>query len=126
MAEVTAYLEQRFGSDNVVATQPGRLAVRSPAPASVVNVHAPREFRGRLEFAAWRRRTPVTVEVAPWSNGECELLVRPVRRPPASSAYYAAALAVVDALAKEVSFAKVATADVLGEMPHSEPLRRAS
>lgn len=126
MTEVTSYLQQRFGDDGTVATDPGRLAVSSPGPSAVVPVYAPREYRARLEFGAWRRRVPVTVEVAPWSNDECELLVRPVRRPPASGAYYAAALAVVDSLAKEVSFAKVVTAVAHGEMPHTALLRRAS
>lgn len=126
MAEVTAYLQQRFGDDGTVATDLGRLAVSSAAPNSVATVHAPREYCARLEFGAWRRRIPVTIEVAPWSNDECELLVRPVRRPPATGAYYSAALAVVESLAKEVSFATVVTAVALGEMPHTALLRRAS
>lgn len=127
MTEVTTYLQDRFVADGIVATDPGRLAVSTPEPGAVASVHAPREYRARLEFGGWRGRMPVTVEVAPWSNDECELLVRPVRRPPTpGSSYFAAAIAVVDALAKEVSFATAATTEAPGEMPHAAPLRRAS
>jgi hypothetical protein len=123
MAEVTAYLQQRFGDDGTVATNPGRLAVNGPTSRSVVNVHAPREYTARLEFGGWRRRMSVTVEVTPWSNDECELLVRPGRRPPVpGNAYYAAAIAVVDALAAEVSFAAATSV----EATDTAPLRRAS
>jgi hypothetical protein len=44
----------------------------------------------------------VTVEVAEWSHGAAALTIRPSRRPP-HDAYYAAALAAVEALALDVT-----------------------
>jgi hypothetical protein len=67
---------------------------------------APARAAGRLH--AGRRAVPVEVELAPWSGGMCELVIRPaVRAPhrwsgPRRRNWYAAAHAAADALRQQL------------------------
>jgi len=123
VTEIAEYLTARFGDDPTVITAPGRLTVVPGATRAVVTVGPVRTHRARLSFGAWRPEARVTIEVEPWSRTESELLVRPTRRPPfGEDAYFAATLAVLEALAAEID----ATLTLVSEIAANERLRRAS
>jgi hypothetical protein len=123
VTEIAGYLTARFDDDATVITPPGRLTVVPGGGRTVVNVGPARVHRARLRFGAWRPAARVTIEAEPWSRTQSELLVRPTRRPPlGEDAYFAAALAVLEALAAEVD----ASLTLVSEIPPSEGLRRAS
>ena len=81
-----------------------------------------RVHRAKLTFATWRPSARVTIEVEPWSRTESELLVRPTRPPRGEDAYFATALAVLEALAFEIG----ASLTLVSENVPDEVLRRAS
>ena len=123
VAEIAEYLTARFGADPTVITEPGRLTVVTDAPGALPTVAPVRAHRAKLTFGTWRPAARVTIEVDAWSRTESELLVRPRRRPPrGEDAYFAAALAVLEALVTEVD----ASLTLVSESAQSEGLRRAS
>jgi hypothetical protein len=67
---------------------------------------APARVRGRMQ--AGRRIVSVEIELAPWADGVCELLIRPDTRAPhrwsgrRRRTWYAAAHPVVDALRQQL------------------------
>jgi hypothetical protein len=119
--DVAEYLSGRFDADATVVTAAGRLSVKPETLGAIRSVAPTCVHTARLAFARWRVPAAVTVEVLPWSTEQSELLVRPVRRP-SGDAYFAAALAVADALADEVS----TVVGLPGSRTSLEPLRRAS
>jgi hypothetical protein len=122
-ADIAEYLVARLGHDPAVIAERGRLTVASGRPGAVATVGPIRAHRAKLAFAAWRRSARVTIEVTPWSRTESELLLRPTRRPPlGGESYYAAALAVLEALAIEVDMSLALESDIAS----GERLRRAS
>jgi hypothetical protein len=123
VTEIAEYLTARFWDDPTVITAPGRLTVLPGASRAVVTVGPVRTHRAKLAFAAWRPAARVTIEVEAWSRTDSELLVRPTRRPPlGEDAYFAAALAVLEALAAEID----ASLTLVSGIAPSEGLRRAS
>src|SRR5262245_19746317 len=123
VTEIAEYLTARFGDDPTVITAPGRLTVRPGASRAVVNVGPVRTHREQWTFGAWRPAARVTIEVDPWSRTDSELLLRPTRRPPiGDDAYFAAALAVLEALAAEIDASLTLVSDIAAH----EGLRRAS
>jgi hypothetical protein len=123
LAEVAAYLADRFAEDAIVVTASGRLTVVPRSPSDVATVGPARSHRAKVAFGSWPFPTRVTIEVEPWSRTESELLVRPTRRPPRTEdAYFAAVLEVLEALAAEID----ATLTPMSEFATEERLRRAS
>jgi hypothetical protein len=123
VTEIAEYLTGRFRGDATVITEPGRLAVVPGTMGAVVTVGPVRAHRARLSYGAFRPSARVTIEVEPWSRTESELLLRPTRRPPlGEDAYFAAALAVLEALASEID----ASLTLVSEIEANERLRRAS
>jgi hypothetical protein len=123
VAEIAEYLTGRFRSDATVITEPGRLTVVPGIIGAVVTVGPVRVHRARLRFGILRPPARVTIEVEPWSGTESELLLRPTRRPPrGEDAYFAAALAVLEALAAEID----ASLTLVSEITANDRLRRAS
>jgi hypothetical protein len=123
VAQIADYLTGRFGDDATVITDPGRLTVVPKDARAVVTVGPVRAHRARLSYGAFRPSARVTIEVEPWSRTESELLLRPTRRPPlGEDAYFAAALAVLEALASEID----ASLTLVSEIEANERLRRAS
>jgi hypothetical protein len=123
VTEIAEYLTGRFADDATVVTEPGRLVVVPPTTGAVVTVGPVRVHRARLSFGVLRPSARVTIEVDPWSRTESELLLRPTRRPPlGEDAYFAAALAVLEALATEID----ASLTLVSEIAPDDRLRRAS
>ena len=123
VAEIAEYLTGRFGDDATVITGRGRLTVVPRTHGPVVTVGPVRAHRARLSFGALRPSARVTIEVEPWSRTESELLLRPARRPPlGEDAYFAAVLAVLEALASEID----ASLTLVSDIAPNERLRRAS
>jgi len=123
LPEVAEYLTGRFGDDATVITEPGRLTVVPGTNGAVATVGPVRVHRARLSFGALRPSARVTIEVEPWSRAESELLLRPTRRPPlGEDAYFAAALAVLEALAAEIE----ASLTFVSEIAPNDSMRRAS
>ena len=123
VTEIAEYLTARFGDDPTVITAPGRLTVLPGASRAVVTVGPVRTHRAKLAFGILRPAARVTIEVEAWSRTDSELLVRPTRRPPlGEDAYFAAALAVLEALAAEID----ASLTLVSAIAPNEGLRRAS
>jgi hypothetical protein len=123
VADVAAYLSDRFADDANVITESGRLTV-VPSPArDVVPVGPVRSHRAKVAYGSWPFPARVTIEIEPWSRTESEVLVRPTRRlPRVEDAYFAAVLGALEALAVEID----ATLTPVSELAPEEPLRRAS
>ena len=123
VADVAAYLADRFADDATVVTESGRITVTARSPGDVVSVGPVRSHRAKVAFGSWPFPTRITIEVEPWSRTESELLVRPTRRPPrVEDAYFAVVLEALEVLAAEIDV----TLTPVSEFAVERPLRRAS
>ena len=111
-AEVAAHVEQRVVLDPRFAAAGSSLEVTAPASTyAPATMGPPRRHVARLRFSRWRRPAMVTLEVERWSSDRCELLIRPGPRAPfRSDAYLGAALALVEAVARDVELTRAAAA----------------
>jgi hypothetical protein len=107
--EVAAIVEGRLKRDTCIEVGGGRLDLEVPARGVVVPVAPSHVYPGRLRARPWWPATRVTLEVWPWSRCEAEILLRP-RRCVRDDRYFAVALAVLEALSREVSASRASAA----------------
>jgi hypothetical protein len=125
VVEVAALLRRRLAEDPRFSAGVASLELVSTAASPVATVGPPRVHRAWLRYSRWRPAARVTLEIERWSTEESEVLVRPSRRlPRAEDAYFAAALALVDAVV--VDLERRALGAVSEPRATGDGLRRAS